>query len=547
MRLPRILIWAVLAAATAPAAAFAAPGDPHVVYTANSYVDGAVILRADPAAGSLVEVSRNGTQGTLFQRPFDLAVEPGGHLVVADLGEECIASTPKPCASDGKIIRVDPLSGRQSLLSGGGLLVDPAGIAVAPGGLLYVAENKDSDGEGRVVRIDPPSGAQTLVTEDNRLDLPFGIVVERDGNLLVSNRVTPAASCAAGGPGALVRVNPATGAQTAVAANLLNHPLGLTLDAGGVPAFANECGPNGLVALPNRLITPNGPADVLETPERIAVDPAGNFLVSDFAAADGDGGIVGVNAATGSQRLLAHGELFNHPMGIAAVVNRPPAAVLRLSRATVAAGAPVGLDGSTSSDPEGLRLHHEWDLNGDGVFEAVTGAIATGTREWSSNGTVTVRLRVTDPHGAFSVTEAALAVDGSTPVITDVRATARVVAVAGPPRRGASASRAGGPPSETQLRFRLSEPARVRVGVERRSGRPARRGARCRVGPRRGRRCIRWSEVRVISQPSRAGGNRLRVVARGLRPGRYRLALTAIDGVGHRAAERRLPLRVVRR
>ena len=45
-----------------------------------------MILRTDPATGSPVEISRNGPQGTLFQRPYDLAVEADGGIVVADMG-----------------------------------------------------------------------------------------------------------------------------------------------------------------------------------------------------------------------------------------------------------------------------------------------------------------------------------------------------------------------------------------------------------------------------------------------------------------------------
>ena len=78
-----------------------------------------MILRSDPATGSLVEISRNGPQGNLFHRPYDLAVEADGDLLVADLGE--------PEVKDGAIIRVNPYTGRQSLVSSGGLLLRPRG------------------------------------------------------------------------------------------------------------------------------------------------------------------------------------------------------------------------------------------------------------------------------------------------------------------------------------------------------------------------------------------------------------------------------------
>ena len=334
-----------------------------------------MILRTDPAAGSLVEISRNGPQGTLFERPFDLALEADGDIVVADMGTPCTPSLPR-CADDGRIIRVDSVTGRQTLVASGTPLVDPAGIAVAPDGSIYVADNLEADDDGAVIRVDPGTGAKTLLTEGGLLDLPFGILVDQDGSLVVSNRVSAAGGCALA-PGRLVRVQLADGSQQLIAEGLglFKYPLGVALDSQGRVSFANECGPNGLVRLNGgvgSLITANIDSDVLVTPERIALDPAGDFLVSDFSVADGDGGIVKVDAETGAQSMVRQGDLFNHPMGIAVVVNRPPVAVLRLPVAA-AAGRAVRLDGSASTDPERLRLVYEWDLDGDGVFETGSG------------------------------------------------------------------------------------------------------------------------------------------------------------------------------
>jgi hypothetical protein len=76
--------------------------------------------------------------------------------------------------------------------------------------------------------------------------------------------------------------------------------------------------------------------------------------------------------------------------------------------------------------------------------------------------------------------------------------------------------------------FTLSERAAVRVTV-----------ARLRPVPRS-------SDVRVLTKTGRRGPNSLRLRARGLRPGRYRLTFGATDAVGHEATERTLALRVVR-
>jgi DNA-binding beta-propeller fold protein YncE len=554
MRRTRILFGSLLGVMLMWGTATAAPGDPFVVYTANSVATGAVILRTDPASGSLVEVSRNGPQGTLFQRPYDLAVEPDGNLVVADIGV--------PNRTDGAVIRVDPLTGRQSLVSSGGEFFDPAGIAVAPDGQIYVVDNRAPDNDGAVIRVDPRTGAQTLVTERSgepgrrELDLPFGIAVERDGNLVVSNRVSPGpipVPCHA--LGKVVRVNPLTGVQDVVGnAGHIAWPLGLAVSSGGDIVVANECGGNGGLILLDRLgrgqvlITSNSSQDVLGTPERVALDPGGALLVSDFnVGTDKEGGIVRVDPETGAQSLVRSGELFNHPLGIAAVVNRPPSAALTLDPPVVAAGRPVRLDASASGDPERLPLVYEWDLDGDGGFEAGSGGTATAWRSFAHHGAATVRVRVNDPHGGRAVADAGVQVDGAMPVISDLRSDSRVVGV-GRRRRGRAAARPRRrPPRATTIRFNLSERATVTLAVDRaRRGRRPVAGSPCRGRARTGRRCVRWFRRRALNHAGAAGDNAIRLRARGLRPGLHLLVLTAVDGVGNPSAARMLTLRVVR-
>src|SRR3954451_21175778 len=137
---------ALLAAAVLlllPGAALAAPGDAWVAYVANSVVTkqsapAPVILRADPPTGVLTEISRNGAQGDLFRHPYDIVVAGDGSLLVADMGA---LATSTGHTADGRIIRADPVTGRQSLVSAGNLLVGPAGLASGRDGLIYVVEN----------------------------------------------------------------------------------------------------------------------------------------------------------------------------------------------------------------------------------------------------------------------------------------------------------------------------------------------------------------------------------------------------------------------
>src|SRR3954462_5423908 len=173
-------IAACLAAAVLsllPGAALAAPGDPWVAYVANSVVTkqsapAPVILRADPATGGLTEISRNGAQGDLFRHPYDIVVAGDGSLLVADMGGFATSTDHTP---DGRIIRVDPVTGQQSIVSSGNLLVDPAGLAIGRDGLIYVVENVGTLGTPSVISVNPATGPQTLGTPGAPVWQPPGL------------------------------------------------------------------------------------------------------------------------------------------------------------------------------------------------------------------------------------------------------------------------------------------------------------------------------------------------------------------------------------
>jgi sugar lactone lactonase YvrE len=535
--------------------AFAA--DPYVVYTANQQVNGAVILRSEPATGATVEISRNGPLGTLFQRPYDLAVEADGGLVVADMGT--------PDKNDGAVIRVDPVTGRQSLVSGRGVggdnLYDPAGIAIGPGGVLYVLDTLAGTNSGAVIRVDANTGHQQVIASNltllNLFDLPFGIAVDTDGSIVVVNRALGGAlpiDCLVP-TGSVIRIYPDLHGESITTLDRLSRPLGVAIDTDRSILVANECGTpggNGLVRVRNGLqsqAASNTDQDVLRTPERVALTPAGDYLVTDYNfGPDQDGGIVKVARGNQAQSVVSTDTLFNHPLGIAVVPNRPPTAALAISPKMVAAGQRVTLNASGSRDPEGLRLVYEWDLDGNGTFEAGSGTTPTAMPRFSGDGAKTVRVRVNDPHGGRAAAEATVDVDGSRPALTGLRALARVLGV---PERGTRARRRAGaarakPPPSTTVRFRLSEAATVTLAVNRaRSGRRP-KGKPCRARAKRGRPCTVWSRSRTVKRSLGAGGNGITVRARGLKPGRYRLVLTAADEVGNRSPRRAIGLRVVR-
>ncbi len=471
----------MLAALLVPAGgAAAAADDPWVAYAVNSVVTrggqpSAVVVRSNPVTGALEEISRNGGQGNLFEHPYDIAVAPGGgSLYVVDMG--AFAQGPTP-AADGRVIRVDPATGAQSLVSQGGELVDPAGIAVAPDGTLFVVENV---GVGpaqnpAVVRIDPASGAQSVLTRGGNLCYPFGIAIEPSGNLIVTDfgdlvGGTNPIDCPQDF-GSVVRVNPA-GAQQILSfndvpnpGNLLRGVFGAAIEPGGGVLVVNQTGAQAAVAAINpqngsqTAVTPNSSAaDAFELPQRVAVLPDGNLLVADYALNDQEGGLVAVDRATGAARILRQGTLFNNPLGLATVVNRAPSAAITFAPKRVRGGKTVTYDASGSADPEGLGLRYAWDLDGNGDFELSTGGVARATASFKQSTTMTPRVRVLDPHGGAAVAAAssALVVDTIRPVIAGFRASSRTIATSAAARR-----------KSVRFRFRLSESAAVRVGIER--------------------------------------------------------------------------------
>jgi PKD domain len=512
-------IAALLAAAAlsfVPGTAFAAPGDPWVAYVANSVVTkqsapAPVILRADPATGGLTEISRNGAQGDLFRHPYDIVVAGDGSLLVADMGA---FATSTDHAADGRIVRVDPVTGEQSIVTEGNLLVDPAGLTIAPDGLIYVVENVGTLGTPSVVSVNPATGAQTLVTQGGQLCYPFGIAAEANGSLLVTNYGdfsdgSTVINCVYDF-GALIRIDGATHAQSVVSrnaaewGNFFRNPLGVTVEPSGRVHVVNQNGATALVGVdPDTGVqdaeTPNTATDRVVVPQRAAMTPDGDVVMSDFTLDDQEGGLVSIDLPDGSQSILRQDRhLFNNPLGVAVVANRAPVAAVSATPAVVAPGRPVTLDASVSSDPEGQALRYEWDLDGNGSFETAGGTSPKITKAYSGTSTLTARVRVTDVHGATGVAGALVRVDGVRPVISQLKL------------KGSSVS------------YRLSEPARVTIHLQRKVGR-------------------RWRMVRTLEQNGVAGKNRLtplaraRVAKKKAKRARYRAEAFAVDAVGNRS------------
>jgi PKD repeat protein len=99
--------------------------------------------------------------------------------------------------------------------------------------------------------------------------------------------------------------------------------------------------------------------------------------------------------------------------------NQPPTAVISATPTSGTAPLTVSFGSAGSSDPESGALTYAWDLDGDGQFDDGTGSTASFT--YTSGGTFTPVLRVTDPLGASDTDSTTINVTGNqapVPVIT---------------------------------------------------------------------------------------------------------------------------------
>jgi hypothetical protein len=114
------------------------------------------------------------------------------------------------------VIRIDPVTAAQTIVATNGFLGNggnPALTLAADGQILVLSLALPGTLDGTaVIRIDPVTGAQTLVTTRGLLNYPCGIAVEADGQILVSGQIVVADTVVHG----VIRVDPVTGAQTVV-------------------------------------------------------------------------------------------------------------------------------------------------------------------------------------------------------------------------------------------------------------------------------------------------------------------------------------------
>jgi hypothetical protein len=319
LRITRIVIAAALAAGLCAGEVRAGvvlnPGD-LVVSDQESQgglvYDGALV-RVNPTTGAQTMISSGG----LLNDPVGVAVDGAGRILVADFNS----------GGGGALIRVDPLTGAQSLATAAPLSGQPRGVAIAPSGMIYV-----SCDNGKIVAVNPVSGAQTTVSAGPPLLVPEQMAFDGSGKLVV-------ADAQAGGPtpdgpgGAVIGVDVTSGTESLLNTNPLHLAIGVAVEPSGAVLVSDFPGPpSSLPARVSRLdrasgtLTPLSTGGALVRPGQMTIDEDGRLLVVDQAAY-GSGGVIAIDRLTGAQSAVSSGGFFSHPSGVAVVVAPEPAAL----------------------------------------------------------------------------------------------------------------------------------------------------------------------------------------------------------------------------
>jgi sugar lactone lactonase YvrE len=260
------------------------------------------LVRVHPLTSETTTISSGG----LLEQPGGIEVEPDGDILVAAGG------TPSP-TDPGGVIRVDPATGAQTSLSSGELFVRPADIAIEADGDILVVATPAEGGRPALFRLDPATGAETTVSSGGSFVTPNGIAVEADGDILVVDiDAFDDPNAAPRLPGGVIRVDPVTGGQTTVSSGgSFADPFGIAVEADGdilvADVFAGFGTPfftGGLIRVDpatgaQTTLSSFATGDNLSNPSAVAVEADGNII----AAASG--GLHRVDPVTGAASLLA--------------------------------------------------------------------------------------------------------------------------------------------------------------------------------------------------------------------------------------------------
>jgi sugar lactone lactonase YvrE len=251
------------------------------------------IIKVDPTSGAQTIVSSGGS----FSSPNGMAIAANGDLLIADGG--------------GKIIRVDPASGFQEIVTSGGSLVGPVDVVILPDRNLLVLDFGLLRGEfntpGKIVLVDLILATQSLFASGGSIIHPRSIAVASNGDVLITDAFF----------GGVIRIDPVTKTQSTVTSGgRLSSPGGIAIASNG-QLFVAEAD-TGMPAIVQVDPVTGGQTVVssggnFHLPDGLTIAPDGSLLVADSFLP----GVIRVNVATGTQTVVASGGNFFLPSDVA--------------------------------------------------------------------------------------------------------------------------------------------------------------------------------------------------------------------------------------
>jgi hypothetical protein len=188
---------------------------------ASGFGDTGGVWRIDTATGVRTVVSSNATHDgdADFDSPVGVAFEADGNLIVSDYDAN---------GNGEHVFRIDPDVGYRTLLSSnaspstdGESYQSVEGLAITPGGTIYMADSNAHGGGGGVFRVNPVTGERTMISNNASpgvgavpdFENPSAVAVDGNGDLLVADRQDQSDFV-----GAVIRVDPVTGERSLVSA-----------------------------------------------------------------------------------------------------------------------------------------------------------------------------------------------------------------------------------------------------------------------------------------------------------------------------------------